>query len=535
MGTDGDPSIADSARVDGVLVDRVSTTRTTTLGAELVGLHAWKKLKMPELFASLGFSPGQHAAAFTSIVNRLVSPTSEHGLLQWVPTSSIGDLLGIDLPANDDQYYRICDKLLSNQETIEQHLRSAISLQFGFQRTLILYDLTNTHFEGLCADNPNALRGNNKQKRNDCPQVVVAVCFDEYGFVLFHKMFAGNTHDAVTLEGMVQELEKMADKANDLPSDKKPIWVMDGGIATQDNVRFLEERGYRYLVNQSRASRVAYADEFSEYDAFNKLQTRTKLGKSEVSVRRITDPKAENGELLLCQSLQRREKELAIISKAEEKLRSDLVNLENRVANGRLTDPEKIQRAIGSLNARHQRVFRYYTVELQGKGKEQKLVWQLKEEEYEAKLELCGCYVLRTNAQTYSDDELWHLYICLTTAESGFKALKSDLGLRPVFHQKETRCDSHVFITILAYQLLRFITYSLSLKGDRRSWQTLRRVLQTHCYNTILLPTASKALHLIRKPGLAESCHRQIYNSLGIDLRGLPRERIITLDETATL
>ena len=224
-----------------------------------------------------------------------------------------------------------------------------------------------------------------------------------------------------------------------------------------------------------------------------------------------------------------------MISRAEGRLLGDLAKLKERVSKRRLTDPEKIQRAIGNLNANHRRAFRYYNVELCGNGASQHLTWQRRDEAYERQRELCGCYVLRTNTKDYSDDELWHLYICLTTAESGFRALKSDLGLRPVFHQKENRCDAHVFITILAYQLLRLITYSLSLKGDKRSWQTLRRVLQTHCYSTILLPTTSKALHQIRKPGLAEECHRHIYQSLGIDLRQLPRNRTVSLEEGATL
>jgi transposase len=533
--TDGDVSIAASARVDGVLADRVTHTRTTTLGAELVGLHAWKKLKMPALLTELGFSARQQAAACTSVLNRLVDPVSEYGLLQWLPTCSLEDLLAVELPSNDDQYYRISDKLFENQQAIEQHLRSAIALQFGFQRTLILYDLTNTHFEGLGAKNEKARRGVNKQKRNDCPQLVVAVCFDECGFVLFHKTFAGNTHDAVTLEDMVKELEKLAAKACDLPSSNKPIWIMDGGIATVDNIKFLEEHGYRYLVNQSRTSRTKYFDQFHELDKFTELQSRKDLKKSRVTVRRIADPNAGDGELLLCQSLQRRDKELAMISRAEDRLLGDLTKLKKRVSRRKLTDPEKIQRAIGNLNAIHRRAFKYYNVELCGNGASQRLTWQRTDEAYERQRELCGCYVLRTNTKDYSDDELWHLYICLTTAESGFRALKSDLGLRPVFHQKETRCDAHVLITILAYQLLRFITYSLSLKGDKRSWQTLRRVLQTHCYSTILLPTTSKALHQIRKPGLAEECHRHIYQSLGIDLRQLPRNRTVSLEEGATL
>ncbi len=533
--TDGDLSIDASAKVDGVLVDRVTHTHTTTLGAELVGLHAWKSAGMPRLLTELGFSDRQRVAACTSVLNRLVDPVSEHGLLQWLPTCSLEDLLGMELPDNPDQYYRISDKLLENQEVIEQHLRSAIALQFGFQRALILYDLTNTHFEGLCSDNDKACRGNNKQKRNDCPQLVVAICFDENGFVLFHKTFSGNTHDAVTLKDMVKDLEKMATEASDLPAAGKPIWIMDGGIATNDNIEFLRKRGYRYLVNQSRTSRAKYFDQFHEIDQFTELQSRKDAGRSQVIVRRIADTNADAGELLLCQSLQRREKELAMISRAEERLLEDLKKLKTRITERRLVDPNRIQQAIGKLNAKHRRVFKYYSVQLSAEEAVQDLVWQRKEDLYERQQELCGCYVLRTNTKNYSDDELWHLYICLTTAESGFRALKGNLGLRPIFHQKESRSDAHVFITILAYQLLRFITYSLSLKGDRRSWPTIRRVLQTHCYTTILLPTASKAVHQLRKPGLPEQCHRQIYQSLGIDLRRLPRKRSVSLEKDATL
>lgn len=530
--TDGDVSVAASRRADRVLVDRVSHTRTTTLGAELLGLHAWKKLGIDDLLTDLGFTRRQQLAACVSVLNRLVDPVSEYGLLQWVPTSSIGDLLGEDIPANDDQYYRVSDKLLENQRKIEHHLRSTIALQFGFQRTLILYDLTNTHFEGICNSNDKARRGNNKQKRNDCPQLVVAICFDEYGFVLFHKTFAGNTHDGVTLEDMVLALEEEADMAADLPADRKPVWIMDGGIATEKNVTYLEERGYRYLVNRTRRSRGKYHEHFAQIEQFAPINSR-RPDQSKVLARRIPDPNSKQRELLLCRSDQRREKELAIISRAEERFLNELNELRQRVTTGKLVDPEKINRAIGKLNKSHQRVFRHYTVELDDKSQ---LTWSRKEASYDKETDLSGCYVLQTNTtDIYTNDELWHLYICLTTAESGFKALKSDLGLRPVFHQNETRCDAHIFITILAYQLLRFLTYSLSLKGDKRSWQTLRRVLQTHCYSTLLLPTADRALHQIRKPGLAEECHRKIYRALSIDLRKLPRSTKVGLEANAAL
>jgi hypothetical protein len=140
---------------------------------------------------------------------------------------------------------------------------------------------------------------------------------------------------------------------------------------------------------------------------------------------------------------------------------------------------------------------------------------------------LAGCYVLRTNDEELSGEKLWHLYMSLTVAEAEFKALKSTLGLRPVFHQTEGRCQAHILITVLAYQLQRFFTYGLELKSDRRNWTTLRRVLQTHCYATLLVPTRDGRLYRIQKAGIPEDCHREIYQNLGVEYRRLPKTKVV--------
>ena len=170
--------------VDGVLIDKVSHSHTTSLGPTLLGLKVWENLGMPDFLKSLGFNKAQCEAAATTVVNRLVDPVTENFLREiWLPGSAIPDLLGEDvLKGSVNRFYRISDQLLSNQDAIERHLRQVQAEHFNLTRTLVLYDLTNTHFEGECKANKKAKRGKNKQKRNDCCQVVIGMILDEFGF-----------------------------------------------------------------------------------------------------------------------------------------------------------------------------------------------------------------------------------------------------------------------------------------------------------------------------------------------------------------
>lgn len=521
----GDPS----EQIDGVLIDRVEHQHETTLGPELVGWHAWRKLQLDGVLDRLGFNAAQRVAAAVTVLNRLVEPVSEHGLLNWLPTSSLADLLGEEVYGSDERYYRIGDQLLAAQTAIEAHLQEAVQAHFGLSRTLILYDLTNTHFEGVCAANPKAQRGANKQKRRDCPQVVVGVCFDECGFVLGHQTFAGNTREAGTLATMLGALEKRVNAAGHLASAIKPLVIMDAGLATAANRQWLQTAGYRFLVNETRSGRQAYAAAFQEEKQFTLVPGRQ--GRTQVSVRLLTETRAIDGQpvterVVLCRSVERREKEAAILSRAETRFLAALKKLAERVKAGRLQRPAAIQQAIGRLRQRHARAARYYDV--QHEPAAPTVNYARRATAYAVAQALHGCYVLRTNdAQApLTGAELWGLYISLATAESGFKALKSDLGLRPNHHQIERRVDAHVFITILAYQLQRFLTYTLETRGDRRQWDTLLLVLRTHCYATLLVPTRDGACYRLRRPGLAEECQREVYRELGLDLRGLPRSKV---------
>jgi len=262
--------------------------------------------------------------------------------------------------------------------------------------------------------------------------------------------------------------------------------------------------------------------------------------------------------LVLCRSEPRGAKEQAIFSGAETKFLESLEKLSVRINKGKLKDTAKIERSIGSIQARYPRASKYYEVTYEQPKKEKNpphnkrtdnqeksespilgtLVFQRKDQEAQSDVapdSLLGCYVLRTDKCDMSAEKLWHLYMTLSKAESGFRVLKSECGLRPNYHQLEHRVDAHIFISILAYQIQRFILYKLELNGDHRVWSTLRRVLQTHCYSTMIVPTSQGTTYRIRNPGIPEECQRQIYNQLGIQLAQLPKTKIVIKKKLSTL
>lgn len=521
------------ASVNGVLLDEVQHETVSELGPELVGYEAWKRLGFGECLAGLGFNELQRKDAAVSVINRLVASVSEHRLVQWLPQTALPELLGERvLRQGDDHYYRISDKLQSCQSSIEQHIRTRQSSLFALDRSVLLYDLTNTHFEGLCKRNPKARHGKNKQKRNDCRQVVVGMVFDGSGFELGHKVFEGNQSDSKSLIEMIESLDQCSGgegnrkKAADTT---KPIVILDGGIASRKNLEILRENGFSYLVNDSRRGRTRYARQFEADTEFEQVPGRDK--DFAVRVRLIdedfagADAASYTERIVLCRSEARGEKERAIVSHAEKRFLVELEKLRRRVVEGRLVDNAKVQRAIGRIQSKHTRIRRYYEVSVTGDQRAEDIAWHRKDEELRRSGELFGCYVLRTDMDTLSNVVLWRLYITLTRAEEGFQCLKRDLGLRPNRHQKEDRVDGHIFITVLAYQLMCYIRRKLEQNGDPRDWDSIRRILRTHCLTTIILPTKSGAVYRIRKAAQPEECQRKIYESLGIDWKKVPTSK----------
>ena len=546
--------------LEDVLVDGIEHEHSAMLGPLLPVKAAWESLEISQCLRQLGFGKRQVAAAAANVISRLVEPGSEYGLVRWIPTTALPELLGERVLEVDHKgFYRISDKLLKNQEAIEAHLRRQSRKLFAVDRTVILYDLTNTYFEGDALGNEKARRGNSKEKRNDRPLVVLGMIYDGSGFALAHKTFAGNTNDGKSLLKMVEQLKNCDKPDSDVPDNEgqmeldeqstrtkiKTLVVVDAGISTRENLDLLKEAGFSYLVNDTRSKRSRYKEEFAEHAEFQPLPGRDDATtKPPVEVRMLREPAGDAGEgsddgahgahstrkkdtILLCRSEGRQRKEEAMFSKAEQRFLKEAQKLDLRLKNRRLTKPKKIHQAIGRLKAKHPRVQRYYEIELRTEGNPADgLVFEPKERELRQHRDLFGCYVLRTDRQDLAPEELWSVYISLTQAEEGFRALKTDLGLRPNFHQKEDRVDGHIFITVIAFHLWKWIRQKLDCANDTRDWVTVRRLLRTHCYATLIVPCEDGGVYHLRKPGRPEAQQRELYKLFGINTSSLVKTRV---------
>jgi len=490
--------------IDGVIIDRVESENVVQLGPQLVALEAWKRLGLGAILEEAGLNPSQIATAQLLVANRLIAPSSEWALVDWAERTALPEMLDLRVTkSGKDRLYRAGDALLARRKAIEAGLRTSESDLFGAHGSIVLYDMTNTHFEGLCEKNPKARHGKNKQKRNDCRQVAIGMAFDSRGLALAHDVFEGNIAETKTLATMLDRLAVPGTEST------KPVVILDAGFATKKNIALLKERGLGYVINITRSTRVRYAQEFAA-GGFQPVPGRE--GSPPVEVKSICDPDDPEGTLVLCRSALRREKEAAMLSGAETRLLKDATALRVRIETGKLKDRAKIERAIGRLQKKHPRVARLYTLS----HKSGTLTILRDEQRHASATELLGDYVLKTE-RALDAAQTWSLYMILLQAEEGFACLKGTLGLRPNFHQLEHRVEAHIFISVLAYHLLTWVRETLRHSGDQRDWKTLRRLLSTHCVVTTVLPLKTGAVLRIRKPSQPDAEQQRLYDKLGID------------------
>jgi len=490
--------------------DKVQMERAREAGPVHVGYQFWKKLEMNEVLKQAGFSEKTRFLTLLMLMNRLVAPSSEHKMPDWVNGTALSDILSVNLASlNDDALYRNLDRLYPKRGIIESLLTEKEKNLFSLDDTIYLYDLTSTYFEGMCLLNPQAKRGYSRDKRFDAKQVVVGLVIDRDGFPKAHEIFSGNRKDCTTLTEMLDTLKRRVGKR------KGATVVVDRGMAFQGNIDEIKGKGYHYIVATRQAERNQYLDEF-EKGGFHPLLRNTSSANPTKKKSGIFIKKMKQGDELyvLCISDKRSEKDKAIREFHEKKLIADLKKLAKRITNGRLKKKENIYEAIGRIKERYPRVARYYKIEYDSLIKE--LSYQENAEKKGLAETLDGSYMLRTDRTDMSDDDIWRTYSLLTRCENAFRNMKSPLCERPIFHQLKRRVETHIFLSILAYHLLVAIEKTLSDEGIHTSWLTVKDTLKTHQVATVILPTTSGEILKIRKGVNAEPPHLEIYKNLSI-------------------
>ena len=466
------------------------------------------------LFFRLIFFPNvfifQLAAATGTIIGRMCQPGSELATHYWLQNvSGLGELIDYDWSKiNLYKMYTISDQLLNNKEAIEKHLYLQEKNLFGFQETITLYDLTNTYFEGSAKANELGKRGHSKENRTDCPLVTLALMLDSSGFPKCSQVFEGNVSEPVTLEKMIKGMERKR-VSPELFEPSKATIVMDAGIATEDNIEWLKKNGYPYIVVSRKRHR-----QFNEDDSVVVKQDKD----CTVKAQKVIDP--DNNEVLLyCHSTQRENKEQAINDLFTVRFEEALTTLESGLHKQRcLKKYDKILEKIGRLKQKYSKASKLYKIEVtkdEKSGNAVKIRWT-RQTPRDTKDGLPGVYCLRTSHMELDEDTLWHTYTMLTDLEAVFCSLKSELGMRPVFHQITKRVTGHLFINVLAYHLVHSIRYRLKETGITSSWSNLRKQLAGQNRVTISMQCKNNDVVYVRKSTRPEPRQQKIYSALGI-------------------
>jgi len=518
-------------------INSIDSVNPKTIGSEHIVYETIKELELPNLFESLEFTPMQVNSAIGTLIAKACSPSSDKKSIEWLrDKSGAGELYGCDYNSiSSNSIYRVADTLLNHKNTIEKHLYNKTKDIFQYDETITLYDLTNTYFEGSANGVDKAARGRSKEKRSDAKIVTLAVVLDSSGFVKNSQIFKGNISEPSTLKEMIDGLDTTRKETKDIElgtqtlleqKDKNStsLVVMDAGIASQENIDYLIESGYEYLVVSRKREKQFDHDKACDVKV-------DKDNNSIVRVQRV-EVKDEDNNIqeieLYCHSLPREAKEDSMQQRVQTKFTEALDYLnEGLTKPRRMKKYDKVLQKVGALKSDYSSISKYYDVVVSKCPRSKKdsssdsdnaLSVTYKEKiGTDDKSAMNGVYCLRTNNTTMDNKTLWKTYTTLTDLEAVFRTLKTELGLRPIFHKTQSRVDAHLFITLLAYTIIHTIRYKLKAKNINYSWTTIRDITQNQIRVTTTAKCKDGQILYLRKSSLLNEKQKEIFNALKIN------------------
>jgi len=475
-----------------VRLDAVRLERSRSFGAVWLGWRLWCALKLDELLSAL-MPRGREAVAWAEVITilvigRLCEPSSElHVAEQWYRTTALEDLLGVTAESiYDERLYRSLDRLLPHKQAIEAHLVKRFGELFELDYDLLLYDVTSTYFEGV-ADPEIAKRGYSRDHRPDCVQVNIALVVTREGMPLGYEIFSGNTTDVTTVKKIVAGMEARFGKPN-------RVWVMDRGMASQQNVAWLNETGRRYVIGTPKAELKRWAKQIEDSATWRRIR-------DDVEVKICRGPDSTET-FLLCRSAARVEKERAMHDRFKAHIETALASLERRIAKAKKPlDRGAIERQIGRLLGRNSRAAGAFSISIiedatHPSGIKMTRSYRPEWADWARRTE--GVYILRTNITEWSDEALWQTYIQLTEAETAFRIHKSDLAIRPIWHHKQGRIKAHILICFIAYALWKTLQQWQSKAGLGHAPRTILTEFSRIHAADIVLPLAENTQRELR-------------------------------------
>jgi len=448
---------------------RIAVERTRRFGGPWLGLELLRKLGL-DAFITQAIPGGREdvpwaVMAMVLVLGRLCDPSSElHLAEQGYESSSMSELLGVPIEkVNDDRLYRALDRLLPHKEALEKYLKEKLGELFPLDYDLLLYDVTSTHFEGEASRNELAQRGYSRDHRPDCKQVNIALVVSRCGMPAGYEVFAGNRHDSKTVEQVVEHVEKIYGRAN-------RIWVMDRGMVSEENVEYLRKGGRRYILGTPKSQLRKYEQEL--------LSKEWKQVHEGLQVRLCPAPDGKEV-FILCRSLERQAKEQAMHERFEHRIEEGLEKIANSCRKSK-QKPLVIAERVGKLMGQNTRAAGLFRVQIKEESGSALIEWSKLDSWREWARLSEGCYMLRSNVTDWTPEELWRAYIQLTEAEAAFRIQKSDLQIRPIWHQRADRVQAHILVCFLAYVLWKALGQMCHMAGlgdePRKVFEELKEI-----------------------------------------------------------
>jgi len=492
------------------------------IGAEWLSYQAMKQLQVVPFLEGLGWNEDDIKLALSHIISRAVYPASELETTRWIKeNSSICEVTGYNIEQiTKDRLYNISKKLYAEKETLEQHLSLRTNELFDIEDKIILYDLTNTYFEGRKEGSKLAKYGRSKEKRNDAKLVVLGMVVNPEGFIKYSSILEGNMADPKTLEGMIDNL-----RIKTSSSAKKALVIIDAGIATDDNLKMIKNKGYDYLC-VSRSSLKNYKIEAGATTVTVTDNRSQKIELCKVKSDRNTDY------YLKVESHTKELKERSMNEQFRSRFETGLHKIADSLTKkGGVKQEDKVYERIGRLKQKYPSIQRYFDIEIEVKddieikrkkkgaeiAKEKKKIatsikWAIKEGvDINAR---SGVYFLRTSVEADSENAIWLFYNTIREIESAFRVLKSDLELRPIYHQKDENTMAHLYLGILAYWLVNTVRYQLKKEGIHSGWREIVRTMNTQKAVTTLAQNKDDEVIMIRRCSEPNQQVRRLYDAL---------------------
>lgn len=492
------PAQAEFHNID---IKQLNLSDVKTFGAEHLCKQILEKLELNQCFSSLGFNDIESKKALISIASRAIFSASEHRTSQILTTNSeLQHCFGISQEITHKQLYAITDKLYKHKDSIDSFIYNKIQGLFNIEDKLVIFDISNTYFETRKSDSSIAKYGRSKEKRGDCPLVVFTGVINAQGFIRHSRIYEGNKADSTTMEDMLADLIKYS------PAKVKQTIVIDAGIATDNNLDLIKAKGFKYVcVSRTRLKDYPYDDSKTITQLTDRDRNKVELA--------IFNPKGYDDTWMYIQSQAKRQKEESMNDKLKQRFEQDIAVIEKALTSkGGTKKINKVWERIGRAKQKNNRVSSNYKIEVsEQNGIATALKWSIianKTKDDKTK----GVYFIRTNYKNPNEKELWDIYNTIREVEATFRCLKSDLNIRPVHHQNDSRIEAHIYQTILAYQLVNTIRHMLKAQGINHDWTNIVRIMSTQTIQTIELPTDKKTIHL-RKPSKPIAQAQQIYKA----------------------